>query len=338
MSAIPQSKWSARAALQPRLAHVLWLLCALALYGAAASSSAAYPEKPVRVIIPFAPGGGTDIVGRLIADQLANRTGSPFVPENRPGASAAIGANMVAKAPSDGYMLLLGTSAELTMVPQMNPATPYNPVADFVPIAMLGSTPNILLANLATPFKDLPDLIEHAKANPGKYSYASGGMGPYLSGELFKSMAGVAITNIPYQGTGPANNDLLGGHVQLMVSTVPAAVPFVKSGRVKALAVTSATRSSQLPEVPTMAEQGLKGYDATTWFGLFAPANTPSEVVDVLRTTVDRILDDKDVQRRLVDLGIEISTPAERHTARSRIEADLQKWGKLIKDTGIKQQ
>lgn len=320
--------WPARLILSTTFA----LACALA--------HAAYPDRPVKVIIPFAPGGGTDVVGRLIADRLSRATGGTFVPENKPGANAAIGANFVAKSPADGYTVLLGTSAELTMVPKTNPGTtPYNPLNDFVPIVLLGSTPNILLAHPGQPFKDARDLIASAKAAPGKLAYASGGMGPYLTGELFKFMAGVDITNISYQGTGPAHNDLLGGHVPLMVSTVPAAAPLVKAGRVHALAVTSPTRAAQLPNVPTVAEQGLPGYEATTWFGLFVPAKTPKEVVDWLRTAVDKVLDDKDVQKQFADAGIELSTPeGGRYQLRTRMEADLAKWERLIRETGIKPQ
>jgi tripartite-type tricarboxylate transporter receptor subunit TctC len=183
----------------------------LAATTAAAAAWAGYPERPIRVIIPFAPGGGTDVVGRLVAERLGHATGHSFIAENKPGANAAIGANFVAKAPADGYTVLLGTSAELTMVPKVAAATPYNPLTDFVPIVMLGSTPNILLASSGQPFKDVRELIAHAKANPDKLSYASGGMGPYLTGELFKHMAAVQITNVSYQGTGPAHTDLMGG-------------------------------------------------------------------------------------------------------------------------------
>lgn len=311
----------------------------LAATMAAAAAWAGYPERPIRVIIPFAPGGGTDVVGRLVAERLGHATGHTFIAENKPGANAAIGANFVAKAPADGYTVLLGTSAELTMVPKVVAATPYNPLTDFVPIVMLGSTPNILLASSGQPFKDVRELIAHAKANPDKLSYASGGMGPYLTGELFKHMAGVQITNVSYQGTGPAHTDLMGGHLPLMVSTVPAAAPLVRAGRVKALAVTSTARSAQLPDVPTMAEQGLTGYEASTWFGLFVPARTPKEVVDYLRTAVEKVMDDKEVQKRFTDAGIEMSMPETgRHTVRARMEADLVKWEKLIKETGIKPQ
>jgi len=314
---------------------------ALAVFALAAAGAAAadYPERPVKVIIPFAPGGGTDVVGRLVADRLSRATGASFVPENKPGANAAIGANFVAKSTPDGYTLLLGTSAELTMVPKINPATQYNPLTDFVPIVLLGTTPNILLAHNDQPFKDVRELVTFAKANPNKLSYASGGMGPYLTGELFKHAAGVQIANISYNGTGPAHNDLLGGHVPLMVSTVPAAAPLVKSGKVRALAVTSSARAAQLPDVPTAAEQGLPGYEASTWFGLFVPAKTPKEVVDYLRSAAEKVMADPDVQQQFARSGIEMSTPETgRHTVRERMEADLAKWERLIKATGIKPQ
>jgi len=315
------------------------LVSAAALAGACTPAHAGYPEQPVRVIIPFAPGGGTDVIGRLMADRLSRATGQAFVPENKPGANAAIGAHFVANAPADGYTVLLGTSAELTMVPKINPKTPYDPLKDFAPVLLLGVTPNILLAHPGQPFKGVADLVAYAKAHPDKLSYASGGMGPYLTGELFKSMAGVAITNISYQGTGPAHNDLLGGHVPLMVSTVPAAAPLVKAGRVKALAVTSAERAAQLPEVPTMAEQGLAGYEANTWFGLFVPAKTPREVVDSLRAAAEKVLADPDVQKQFAQSGIEMSTEqGGRYTLRARMESDLAKWERLIKEAGIEPQ
>ncbi|HMN78771.1 MAG TPA: tripartite tricarboxylate transporter substrate binding protein [Burkholderiaceae bacterium] len=315
------------------------IVLAAALITTASSARAQYPDRPVKVIIPFAPGGGTDIVGRLVAERLSRSTGKPFVAENRPGANAAIGADLVAKSTADGYTLLLGTSAELTMLPKTNPSTPYSPLNDFAPIVLLGLTPNMLLAHPSQPYKDVRELVADAKASPGKLTYASGGMGPYLTGELFKYMAGVSITNVSYQGTGPAHNDLLGGHVPLMVSTLPAAAPLVKSGRVRALAVTSASRSPQLPDVPTMAEQGLTGYEASTWFGLFAPARTPPEVLDYLRAAIDQVLDDKEVQKRFTDSGIEMATAdTGRYTLRTRMETDLAKWERLIRETGIKPQ
>lgn len=319
--------------------QALWSAAAALFFALAAPVFAEYPDRPVKVIIPFAPGGGTDVVGRLVADRLSRVTGASFVAENKPGANAAIGANFVAKATPDGYTLLLGTSAELTMVPNINPATPYQPLIDLTPVVLLGTTPHILLANNAQPFKDVRELVAYATANPGKLSYASGGMGPYLAGELFKFNAGVTIGNVSYNGTGPAHNDLLGGHVQLMMSVVPTAAPLVRAGRVKALAVTSAARAAQLPDVPTLAEQGLAGSEASVWFGLFVPARTPKELVDYLRVAVEKVMNDKDVQKQFADSGIEMSTPdTGRYNLRSRMEADLTKWERLIKATGIKPQ
>jgi len=315
-----------------------WLLkslCGFSLFIALAPALAAYPDRPVKLIIPFAPGGGTDIVGRFLAEKLGAGTGVTFVPENRPGAAAAIGANLVAKAPPDGYTLLLGTSAELTMVPNISASTPYDPLTDFTPIALIGSTPNILLAKETAPFNDIVELIAQAKANPGTLFYASGGMGPYLSGELFKYMANVTVTNVSYAGTGPATSDLLGGHVDMMVSTVPAAEPLVKTHRVKALAVTSTKRSAQLPDVPTMDEMGLKGYEATTWFGLFAPANVPQEVSQKLKAEIEKILNAKEVQEKMAKMGIELSTAENRYTLDTRMKDDLEKWKRLITQANI---
>ncbi len=300
---------------------------------------AAYPERTVRVVIPFAPGGGTDITGRVLAEKLTEALGKTFLVDNRPGAAASLGADLVAKATPDGYTVLVGTSAEMTIVPMLYARTPYNPATDFWPVALLGTSANILLANTKLPAKDVRELISHAKANPGKLTFGSGGTGtsPHLSGELLKTMAGIEMTHIPYKGSGPAQTELMGGHVDLVFSTVPAATPLVKANRVKALGVTSAKRWPLLPEVPTMEEQGLPGYEAVTWFALFVPAKTPKDVIETLRTATGKVLRDKDVQTRLEGLGVEAgSTELGGAVLQQRIKSELSRWGRVIKEAGLK--
>ncbi len=319
------------------LTRIALLISGLFLLGA--NVMGAYPERPVRVVIPFSPGGGTDIVGRVVAEQLTGSFGTTFLVDNRPGGGGAVGASLVAQAAPDGYTMLVGTSAELTIVPMLYPSTRYKPAADFWPVALLGTSPNILIAHPRFPGKDVRELIAHAKSNPGKLTYASGGIGtsPHLSGELLKSMAGIDMVHVAYKGSGPAQNDLLGGQIELMFSTMGPATPLVKANRIKALAVTSSKRSPLLPDVPTVAEQGLAGYEAVTWYGLFVPMQTPKDVVRRLRTDVDKALSDKNLQNRLDALGIEAGSIEQGgEVLQNRVKNELSRWGRVIKEAGIK--
>lgn len=312
----------------------------VATFGLAGTAWADYPDRPVKVIVPFAPGGGTDIVGRQMAEQLSTLLKQPFVVENKPGAGAMLGADFVAKSRPDGYTLLMGTSAELTIGPKLTPENAkYDPVKDFTPIALVGTSPNVLVA--APNFKPgtIPAIIAYAKANPDKLSYGSGGAGtgPHLSGELLKYMGKFQMVHVAYKGSGPALTDVLAGQTQLMMSTTAPALPFIKNNSLRAIAVTSAKRSPILPNTPTVAEQGLKGYEAVTWYALMAPAGTPQEAVQRLRTAVAEILKKKDLAQRFAAQGIDIASDADvGEGLEERIKHDLDKWGALIRDTGIR--
>lgn len=301
---------------------------------------AAYPDKPVRVIVPFAPGGGTDIVGRLIADRLGVLLKQPFVVENKPGAGAMIGAEYVAKSPADGYTLLMGTSAELTIGPKLTPSLArYNPVKDFVPVALVGTSANVILAAPNFSVNTIPELIAYAKANPDRVSFGSGGTGtgPHLSGELLKSMGKFTMTHIPYKGSGPALTDVIGGQTQLMISTMAPALPFLKDKKLRAVAVTSARRSPLLPDTSTVSEQGLRGYDSVTWYALMAPSGTPKEAVERLQRALAHILQTKEVVDRLAGVGVEAPEGLLQGKAvQDRIRTELEQWGRLIKDSGIR--
>ena len=254
-----------------------------------ALAQAAWPAKPVRIVVPFAAGGTTDILARAIAPELQRAFGQPFIVDNKPGAGGNTGAAEVAKAPADGYTLLMGTVGTHAINPALYPKMPYDHLKDFVPVTLVAGVPNVMVLNPAFAQKygiqSVADFIRAAKANPGKFNMASSGNGTsiHLSGELFKSMAGVFMVHFPYRGSGPALLDLIAGNVDLMFDNLPSAMPQIKSGRLKALAVTSATRSGALPDLPTVAEVGgpaLKQYEASSWFGLLAPAGTPADIVN----------------------------------------------------------
>jgi len=316
-------------------------LLQISLVGLLCSSAPAiaeYPERPIRMIIGLAPGGGTDIVGRLLAETMSRELKQSVVVENKPGAGAMLGAAFVAGAPADGYTLLMGTSAELTIGPNLQ-GPRYDQVKDFIPIGMVGASPNVLLANPTFAPKTLKDLIEYAKANPGKVFYGSGGIGtsPHMSGELLKRTAGIDITHVGYKGSGPALTDLVTGQTQLMMSTMAPSMPFIQSGQVRPIAVTSLKRSPLLPETPTVAEQGFPGFEAVTWYALLAPAATPSSVLAKLRSALDQALTDRNFVTRLEGLGI---MPDEQRlgsdAVRGQIERESQMWARTIEQNKIK--
>ena len=315
----------------------------LALFVLALSSgaplAASYPERPVRMIVPFSPGGGTDIIGRVLAQSFTESLGKQFIVDNRPGGGAMIGANLVAKSTPDGHTLLVGTSAELTISPSLYGAAPYNPVTDFIPVALLGVSPVVLVASPKFGGKDVRDIVSRAKANPGKLAVANGGTGtaPHLAGELMKSITGADYILVPYKGAGPALTDLMGGQVELSFTTIASGLGHIKSNRIKAIAVISPKRSPLLPDVPAVAEQGLANFEAVTWFGLFTPAKTGKDVIGVLRTATDKALRDKSMQTRLESLGIEPgSVDQGGEVLTTRIRTELARWSKVVKAAGIK--
>jgi len=320
------------------------LLSAAALLPLAARAQPAWPTKPVRIVVPFAAGGTTDILARALAPELQRAFGQPFVVDNKPGAGGNSGAAEVAKSAPDGHTLLMGTVGTHAINVALYPKLPYDPARDFVPVTLVAGVPNVLVMNPAAAQKyginSVADLIQALKAHPGQLNMASSGNGTsiHLSGELFKSMTGTYMVHIPYRGSGPALMDLMGGTMDLMFDNLPSALPHIKAGKLKALAVTSATRSAAVPELPTIAEAGgpaLKGYEASSWFGLLAPAGTPMEVVNRLQQETAKALATPALKERLLAQGAIPGGMSPAEFARF-IEAETKKWAQVVKASGAK--
>lgn len=307
---------------------------ALATPGAHAAD-AAYPAKSITIVVPASPGGAIDLVARLVGQKMTEAWGQPVVVDNRPGATGIIGTDLVAKSPPDGYMLALVASSH-AINPSMVKKLPFDTIKSFEPVVLTHVVPLMLVVSPSLPVKSVKELIAYGKANPGKLSFASSGSGgaPHFSGELFKSMAGIDMVHIPYKGSTLAHPDLTSGRVSLMFDTVAAIGPQVKGGKVRPLAVTTARRSSTAPQVPTMAEAGLPGYETSTWGGVLAPAGTPRAVVDKLNAEINKALASPDVRERLQNAGIEPAggTPAQ---FASFLQVEMGKWAKVAKDAGI---
>jgi tripartite-type tricarboxylate transporter receptor subunit TctC len=319
-------------------------IAAMLLAPLLASAQPAWPSKPVRIVVPFAAGGTTDILARALAPELQRAFGQPFVVDNKPGAGGNSGAADVAKQPADGTTLLMGTVGTHAINAALYPKMPFDPVKDFVPITLVAGVPNVLVMNPATAQKygidNVADLIRVAKANPGKLNMASSGNGTsiHLAGELFKSMTGTYLVHFPYRGSGPALMDLIGGSMDLMFDNLPSALPHIKSGKLKALAVTSAQRSAAIPDLPTIEQAGgpaLKGYDATSWFGLLAPAGTPAEIVTRVQQETAKALSSPLLKERLQAQGAIPSGMTSAEFAKF-IAAETAKWAKVVKASGAK--
>jgi tripartite-type tricarboxylate transporter receptor subunit TctC len=321
----------------PHRRHVLHLAAGAAALPVLSciARAQAYPSRPVRIVVPFAAGGATDIIARLIGQWLSERLGQQFVIENRPGAGSNIGTEVVVNAPSDGYTLLLvGASSAInaTLYEKLN----FNFLRDIIPVAGVISIPFIMVVNPSFPPKAVSEFIAYAKANPGKVNMASGGNGTagHLSGELFKMMAGVNMVHVPYRGEGPALTDTLGGQVQVMFGTMPATIEYIRAGKLRPLAVTSASRSEVLPDLPTVGEF-VPGYEAIGWQGIGAPRNTPAEIIDTLNKEINAALADPNMKARLADLGgtALAGSPAD---FGKLIAEETEKWGKVVKFSGAK--
>lgn len=296
-----------------------------------------YPDKAVRIVVPFAAGGSTDVVARILAEKLQAQFKQPFVVDNRAGASGNIGAELVAKAPADGYTLLMGATGILSINDHLYGKLNYNAQKDFVPVAYATENANILVVSPSLPVKDVSSLVSLAKSKPGTLSFASSGPGSstHLSGELFKSMAGLNLLHVPYKGSSAALTDLLGGNVSMLFDNAPSSIGFVQQGKLRALAVTSRQRIPGLPNVPTLDEAGIKGYESLSWSGVVAPAGTPRPIVMKLNRAIDQILKSDDVRNKLVQLGVEPVGGTPEDFARL-IQAEHTKWGTVIKTADIK--
>ena len=321
--------------------HLLFIAAASAWPGLA-GAQAAWPTKPVRIVVPFAPAGTTDILARAIAPELSRVFGQPFVVDNKPGAGGNLGADAIAKSAPDGYNLLMGTVGTHAINPALYPKMPYDHVRDFAPITLVAGVPNVLVMNPAKAqaykIASVPDLIRYAKANPGKLNMASSGNGTsiHLAGERFKTMTGTFMLHFPYRGSGPALLDLMGGTMDLMFDNLPSSLPQIKAGKLRALAVTSAQRSAAIPELPTIAEAGpVPGFEASSWFGLLAPAGTPAEIVARLQQETAKALALPAVKERLLAQGAIPGGAPPAEFARF-IADETAKWAKVVKASGAK--
>ena len=321
-------------------ASCLVLACAVAWLPAAAEQPA-YPSRPIRFIVPYPPGGPLDVMARTLAEKVRPTLGQAMIVENKPGAGGNIGADMVAKSAPDGYTLVMGAVATHAINPALFPNIPYDPVKDFAPIVLVASVPNVLVMNPATAAKlhveSVQDLVAYAKRNPGKLNMGSGGNGSagHLAGELLQARAGVFAVHIPYPGATPAQLALMSGQTDFMFDNLAAASPLIASGKLKALAVTTATRSRVLPAVPTMAEAGVREFDLGTWFGIFAPARTPQDVIQKLHREFARALTSPEVRQRLASMGSD-AAPGTPESLAALVQADLRKYAEIVKASGAK--
>ena len=301
-----------------------------------AAAQGAYPHKPIRMIVPYPPGGPTDVLGRIVAQKLSESLGQQVVVENRPGASGMIGAELVAKAAPDGYTLL--TNASIHVInPSLYPKMNFDALRDFAPVSLIAQVPLILVVNPGLPVKSVQELIALGKAEPNRLNFGSSGnaAAPHLAGESFKIATGIQMQHVPYKGSAPALTDLIGGQVQLIFDSMPSAMPHVKSGKIRALAVTTAKRSPTVPDLPTIAESGVPGFDISTWYGVWAPAGTPKDIVNKVSAEIAKALQQPAVRERLAALGAEPvgNTPEE---FAAYCQSELAKWSKIVRESGAK--
>src|SRR5689334_396233 len=320
----------------PRMPGI-WLALTLLACGASAVAAMDYPTRPVTLVVAYTPGGASDVLARILSRKLEQILGQPIVIDNRPGAGGNVAAEAVAHAAPDGYTLFNGNNAILATNAALYKKINFNPETDFAPIGLIGSQANILVVNPALPAKSMDELIALAKANPGKLNFASSGHGlaAHLAGELFKAEANIDIVHVPYKGAGPALQDVIAGHVQMMFATASSVVSHIREGKVRALGVATLKRTAVLPDIPTIDELGIKNFDATTWHGLVAPAHPPNEVIVTLNRALAAALDDPDVKTSLAALGVDVvgGTPEE---FAAYIKSEIPKWAAIIKASGAK--
>lgn len=323
--------------MRPRSMRMLAIaLCAagVALTGNAFAQT--YPTRPVRMIVPFPPGGTTDVVARLMAQRLTEAWGQQVVVDNRPGAGGVVGTELASKATPDGYNALLGSITTHAVNPALRKLS-FDPVKDFAPVSLVVSSPQLLVVHPSVPTKSVKELIAMAKAKPSQLNYASAGTGtsPHLTFELFKSAAGINVTHVPYKGTGPAITELVGGQVQMMITGIVALMPHVRAGKLRALAVTSAKRVAAFPELPTVAESGISGFDVSSWFGVFLPAGTPTPIVTKMNREIRKIVEMPEVRKRLIDLGADPASNTPEQFA-AYVNSERARLAKVVNDIGAR--
>ncbi len=296
-----------------------------------------WPTKPIRVVVPFPAGGGTDIIARDVTNKVTNTTKWNFIIDNKPGSGGNLGIDAAAKAPADGYTLVVGQTSNLAINPTLYSKLPYDPVADLTPIGLIGNSPLLFVVGANSPYRTLAELVAAAKAKPDALNYASAGSGTvgHLATELFQREAGIKLTHVPYKGASQGLTDVMSGQVHLYSGTVPTLIGHIKSGKLRALAITSAKRGDDLPQVPTVAESGYKGFEAVTWFGLLGPAKMPAPLLASLSTELNKALNSPDLRKKLEDQGLEV-TPSNPDQFGKLIRADITKWGRVVKESGAK--
>jgi tripartite-type tricarboxylate transporter receptor subunit TctC len=309
----------------------------LLFFGVPALAQSNYPNKPIRLVVPFPPGGGTDILARVIGQKLSESLGQAVVVDNKPGAGGNIGVDAVAKSQPDGYTMVIGQTSNLAVNPTLYPKLPYDPIKDLAPISLVASAPLVMVVAASSPLKSLDDVIAAAKAKPGDVTFASPGSGTvaHLSGELLQQAANVKFQHIPYKGAAQALTDLMGGQVQLYMSSVPTALSQIKGGRIRPLVVTSTKRLADLPDVPTVAESGFKDFETSTWFGLLVRAGTPQTIISKLNSEVNRVLQMPEVREKFASEGAEVVSGTPQQFG-DLMKQEIEKWGLVVKESGAK--
>jgi tripartite-type tricarboxylate transporter receptor subunit TctC len=312
-------------------------LAALLLISCGPAWAAAYPEKPVRIVVPYPPGGPTDILARVIGDKLSSAFRQPVVIDNRAGAGGVVGSDLVAKAPPDGYVVVWGTSGSHAINATLHPRLPYDPVKDFAPVTLVAKGTNILVVHPSLPVRSVKELTALARANPGRLNFASAGNGAtsHLAGEMFRLHSGARIAHVPYKGATPAITAVMSGEAEMAILDVPGVLPYIRAGKLRALGVASMRRSPVLPEVPTLHESGMPGFDTSSWHAVYAPARTPRDIVTRLNTEIRNVLKIPDVADRLLALGVEPvgNTPEE---LAEFLRSEIVRWGKVVRESGAK--
>ncbi len=317
--------------------RVAVLYCAALAAAGAIAQAQNYPNKPIRMVIAWPPGGPTDTVGRIVGQEMTKTWGQQMIVDNRPGASGTIGADIVAKAAPNGYTILMAYTPEITITQSLFKSMPYDPVKDLTPVILVATTPMMLVIHPSLPAKNVKELVALAKSRPGQLPYASAGNGspPHLAGELFKSMAGIDLVHVPYKGAMPALADLLGGHVVMYFTGMLAAMPHVKAGKLRAIAVSTAKRSPATPEIPAVAESGMRDFDISTWYGVLAPAGTPKDIIGKLNAEIFRALMLPEVKMQLAREGVE-TAPNSPEQFGKFIQSEITKFAKIIKESGAR--
>lgn len=316
-----------------RLLHTALGACVVLSIPFIAHAADKWPSKPVKVLVPFAAGGNSDIAARLLTPGLSEILGQPFVVENKPGASGNIATEAAARSTPDGYTLLLGTVGTQAINPSVYKNIPYDTLKDFSPVTLIASVPNVLVVNPSNKAKTVAELVEQGKGRPVTFASSGAGSSIHLSGELFKSMTQLDMTHIPYRGSAPAVTDLIGGQVEMIFDNLPTSLPFIQSGNLRPLAVTTATRVAQLPDVPTMIESGFPGFELGSWFGILAPAGTPDDIVSRLDDAILQIVNQPEFEQKLIELGAQ-RTVKSKDEFQAFIESEYKKWGDVVKASG----